>query len=179
MKCNEPHPSTSIKYARVHERSINQQRFTRGATCTFISLPLALSLSFWSLEMASGRKRPRSGLDTDSATSTNKHKVGYSISWKEDFPWHIPVYDRAGSTVTGLLCFLCKQHNTKQRNSVGTQTHKPCNLLRRYIIQCHKDSKMNKEAEELALAAAHASDSVPYLKQFKSILQNLFLLLSK
>ena len=117
-----------------------------------LSRSLSLSLSLWSLEMASGRKRLRSGLDTDSATSTNKHKVGYSISWKEDFPWHIPVYDRAGSTVTGLLCSLCKQHNTKQRNSVGTWTDKPCNLLRRDIIQRHKDSKMHKEAEELEAA---------------------------
>ena len=54
--------------------------------------------------------------------------------------------------VVGLLCSLCKQHQTKQRNSVGTWTEKPCNLLRRDILQCHKDSNMHKEAAELEAA---------------------------
>ena len=100
-----------------------------------------------SLSMA-GRKRPRSSSDS-STDSTNKHKVGYSASWKDDFPWHVPVHDSTGSTVTGLLCSLCKQHNMKQRNGVGTWTEKPCSLLRRDLIQRPKDSKMHKEAEQL------------------------------
>ena len=56
---------------------------------------------------------------SDSLTVTNKHKVGYSASWTTDFPWHVPVYDTSSteSTVVGLLCSLCKQHNTKQRNT--------------------------------------------------------------
>ena len=75
------------------------------ATCTFLSLSSILKMA--------GRKMPRSSSDS-STDLTNKHKVGYSASWKEDFPWHVPVYDSAGSMVTGLLCSLCKQHNTKQ-----------------------------------------------------------------
>ena len=97
-----------------------------------------------------GRKRPHSS--SASLTAANKHKVGYNVSWKDDFLWHIPVYDGTGSTVTGLLCSLCKRHHTKQRNSVGTWMEKPCGLMRRDIIQHHKDSKMHKEAEELEAA---------------------------
>ena len=97
-----------------------------------------------------GRKRPCSS--SDSARAVKKHKVGYSASWKEEFPWHVPVYDSAGSTVAGLLCSLCKQHNMKQRNNVGTWTDKPCSLLRRDVILRYKDSKMYKEAEELEAA---------------------------
>ena len=103
-----------------------------------------------SMKKMAGRKRPRSS--SDSVTATNKHKVGYCASWKEEFPWHVPVYDSAGSTVTGLLCSLCKQRNTKQQNNVGIWTDKPCSLLRRDMIQRHKDSKMHKEAEELKAA---------------------------
>ena len=115
-------------------------------------LPRVLSGSLTSLSEGlsfsmAGKRRPR--WSSACSTATSKHMVGYNASWKEDFPWHIPVYDAAGSTVTGLLCSLCKQHQTKQRNSAGTWTKKPCGLLRRDIIQRHKDSKMHKEAEEL------------------------------
>ena len=115
-------------------------------------LPRVLSGSLTSLSEGlsfsmAGKRLPR--LSSACSTATSKHKIGYNASWREDFPWHIPVYDAAGSTVTGLLCFLCKQHQTKQRNSAGTWTEKTCGLLRRDIIQRHKDSKMHKEAEEL------------------------------
>ena len=56
MKCNEPHLLTSIKYAHVHEQSINQQGFTRAAMCTFISLPLALSWASKGLQCQFGQR---------------------------------------------------------------------------------------------------------------------------
>ena len=47
------------------------------ATCTFLSLS--------SISKMAGRKMPHSS--SDSLTdSTNKYKVDYSASWKEDFP---------------------------------------------------------------------------------------------
>ena len=48
-------------------------------------------------------------------------------------------------------------------------------------LQGHNPSMITVHCvnHKLALAAAQASDSVPYLMQFKSILQTLFLLLSK
>ena len=60
-------------------------------------------------EMA-GRKKLRSSSD-DSLTKS-KHKMGYSASWKMDFPWHTPVYtyDTENSTsAVSLLCSLCQQ----------------------------------------------------------------------
>ena len=97
-----------------------------------------------------GRKRPSSA-----RCDSSKHKEGYSASWKKDFPWHIPVYtsgsadsETSPGNVVGLLCSLCKHHQTKQRNNVGTWTEKPCTLLRRDILQRHKVSDMHKLAEE-------------------------------
>ena len=98
------------------------------------------------------RKRLRSA--SPSTTPRSKHRVGYRNSWQTEFPWHVPVYDTDNSEtddghVVGLLCSLCKKHHTKQRNSVGTWTDKPCSLLRKDVLKRHKLSNMHKEAEEL------------------------------
>ena len=80
-----------------------------------------------------------------------KHKLGYSASWKDEFPWHFPVYAQEGdaeSGVSGLMCTICQRHGAKQRNSAGTWTDKPCTYLRRDMLQRHKVSRMHKEAEE-------------------------------
>ena len=55
----------------------------------------------------------------------SKHKLGYNVTWKDEFPWHFPVYVEEGnaeSGVSGLLCSICQRHGTKQRNSAGTWT---------------------------------------------------------
>ncbi len=77
------------------------------------------------------------------------HRVGYDSSWEREFPWHQPVFDTSNTTVEGLLCNICKQHRTGQRNKAGTWSTKPCTLLRRDILQRHKRSLMHKEAEEM------------------------------
>ena len=96
-----------------------------------------------------GRKRQ---VCLSATVPASKHRVGYNASWT-DFPWHLPVYDvdaaEGSENVIGVLCSLCKQHKTKQRNNAGTWTEKPCCLLRRDILQRHKDSKMHQEAEML------------------------------
>ena len=115
---------------------------------------LGLVSSCSHLVMASSRKRARSS----GAISVNKHRVGYNPSWSDDYPWHLPVYDvdsegsESPGTVVGLLCSLCKRHQMKQRNNVGTWTEKPCSLLRRDVLQRHKESKMHQEAEEIEAA---------------------------
>lgn len=81
-----------------------------------------------------------------------KHKNEYDVHWKDQFPWHIPVYSEEGnseSSVVGLLCSICKHHGTKQRNHVGTWTDNPCTCLRKDLLQRHKASKMHKDAEIL------------------------------
>ena len=79
-------------------------------------------VSDWTTASLSHRKRmhylARCGPQVAAAT---KHKVGYNTSWNEDFLWHIPIYDSAGSTVTGLVCSSCKQHHTKQRGNVDRE----------------------------------------------------------
>ena len=76
--------------------------------------PRCAVLSFWDMSLhnvlctatytaltskMASRKRQRSS--SDSSTVTNKQKVGYSVPWTTDFPWHVPVYDTdsAESTV--------------------------------------------------------------------------------
>ena len=44
---------------------------------------------------------------------TKKHHMGHNVVWEKDFPWHVPVYNTAGTTVVGLLCLICKRHNTR------------------------------------------------------------------
>ena len=68
----------------------------------------------------------------------SKHKLGYNITWKDEFPWHFPVYVEEGnaeSGVSGLLCSIRQRHGTKQRNSAGTWTEKPCICLRKDLLQ--------------------------------------------
>ena len=93
------------------------------------------------------RKRDRSSLETSAA----KCKVGYCATWKQDFTWHEPVNAAAG-TVVAVLCSLCKRHHRRQRNKVGTWSEKPCTLLRKDILQRHKESSTHREAELLETA---------------------------
>ena len=58
------------------------------------------------------------------------------------------MYGSDETTVIGILCALCKQHNVQQRNKSGTWTEKPCTLLRKDLLQRHKTSSMHKEAEQ-------------------------------
>ena len=46
---------------------------------------------------------------------TKNHHIGHNVRvvWEKDFPWHVPVYNTAGTTVVGLLCLICKRHNTR------------------------------------------------------------------
>jgi len=84
---------------------------------TVVRVNWNVSLTTWHcFEMAGivGRKRLRSS--SDGFTTRGKHKIGYSTSWKTDFPWHTPVYDSSESTIIGLLCSVCKRHGTKPRN---------------------------------------------------------------
>ena len=94
-------------------------------------------------------KRTRPG-SSDQPAKKSKHRVEYDVRWKEEFPWHVPVYREDGnseSDVTGLLCSICKRHGTKQRNNAGTWTDKPCACLRKDMLQRHKASKMHLDAE--------------------------------
>ena len=114
-----------------------------------------------------GRKRPRSS--SDSMTSTNKHKVGGLLRLCGRKIFHGMFLSMIVQEVLSPVCFapcvssttLCKQHHMKQRNGIETASKRHRNmdgetlyvhvytLLRRAIIQRHKDSKMHKEAEEL------------------------------
>ena len=52
-----------------------------------------------------------------------KHRIGYNPSWKIIFPWHVAVKEKSDSgsssagplLVTGLLCWLCRRHQIRQR----------------------------------------------------------------
>ena len=48
----------------------------------------------------------------------------------------------------GLLCSLCKKHETDQRNHAGTWTTKPCTYIRCDAIERHSNSAMHREAVE-------------------------------
>ena len=101
MKCNEPHPLTSIKYARVRERSINQQGFTRAATCTFISLPLALSLSGRSRWLAAEK-------DHDQAWTLIAQHLGTNTRWATVFHGRKIFLGISLSTIVrGVLSLAC------------------------------------------------------------------------
>ena len=45
---------------------------------------------------------------------TKNHHIGHNVVWEKDFPWHVPVYNTAGTTVVGLLCLICKRHNMRK-----------------------------------------------------------------
>ena len=47
----------------------------------------------------------------------DRDSVGYQRSW-EDFPWLMAV--ESDSKVTGMLCNLCKRHNTKNKYDQST-----------------------------------------------------------
>ena len=125
------------------ERSINQQGFTRAATCTFISLPLALS----------GRSRWLvAEKDHDQAWTLIAQHQRTNTRWATVFRGRkIFLGISLSMIMRGVLSLACCASSTIQ-SSIGTWTDKRCNLLRRDIIQCHKDSKMHKEAEELEAA---------------------------
>jgi len=43
----------------------------------------------------------------------SKHKLGYNITWMDEFPWHFPVYVENGnaeSDVSGLLYLSVPWH---------------------------------------------------------------------
>ena len=74
----------------------------------------------------------------DLATKKSDHKLEYDVCWKEEFPWHPPVYREEGiseSSVTGLLCSVCQCCGTKRHNHSGTWTDKVCTCLRRDMLQ--------------------------------------------
>ena len=96
------------------------------------------------------RCRPTAG-ESDGPKTKSKHKIGYNSAWRAKFPWHILMYaekDNPRSAVTGLVCGLCRRHNTKPQNGSGTWTDIPCTSLRMDVLQRHKQSKIHCEAEE-------------------------------
>ena len=95
-------------------------------------------------------KRTRCDSTCDQPAKKAKHKIEYDKRWKEEFPWHVPVYNEEGnseSCVVGLLCSICQRHSTKQRNRAGTWTDKPCTYLRKDMLHHHKASNMHQDAE--------------------------------
>ena len=100
--------------------------------------------------MMAGRKRPSSA--STSAVTVSKHTMvpgqrtilGICLSMML-MAW------RVQSSVC-CACSLCKQHNTKQQNNAGMWTEKPCALLRRDMLQHHKESMMYQEAEMIEAA---------------------------
>ena len=94
-----------------------------------------------------GRKRPRSS--SACSTATSKHKVGYNDSWKEDFPFPSMTPRGVLSQVCSVLCVSSTKRNSGTAREHGQRSLADSGLLRRDIIQRHKDSKMHKEAEEL------------------------------
>ena len=86
----------------------------------------------------------------DQPAKKAKHKIEHDKRWKEEFLWHVPVYNEEGnseSCVVGLLCSICQRHGTKQRNRAGTWTDKPYTYLRKDMLHRHKASKMHQDAE--------------------------------
>ena len=82
-------------------------------------------------------KRTRCDSTCDQPAKKAKHKIEYDKHWREEFPWHVPVYIEEGnseSCVVGLLCSICQRHGTKQRNRAGIWTDKPCTYLRKDIL---------------------------------------------
>ena len=52
-------------------------------------------------------------------------------------------------SVVGLVCTICQRHRSRQRNSAGTWTDKPCTHLRKDMLQRHQGSDMHRRAEEM------------------------------
>jgi hypothetical protein len=74
-------------------------------------------------------KRRTSSQTGTGSQKAKKHKIEYDVRWKEEFPWHVPVYSEDGNSesgVIGLLCSTSRLHGVKQRNRMGTWTDKPC-----------------------------------------------------
>ena len=114
--------------------------------------PLVLPHGVWETEKTKMKRTRSSGGSSETGTKKSKHKIEYDAHWKEEFPWHVPVYAEEGnaeSCVLGLLCSLCQRHGTKQRSRTGTWTNKPCTYLRKDVLQRHKTSQMHKDAEVL------------------------------
>ena len=79
---------------------------------------------------------------------TSKHVVGYSVCWKDEFPWLEPLYSEG--VVTGMLCSLCKRYSTKnKRNKTTVWSETPCMSLHKDSVRRHSKSEQHKGAIEL------------------------------
>ena len=142
LKCNEPHPLTPNMRACVNDRLMNRDLLVLPR----VRLSLSLSLSGSSRWLVAEK-------DHDQAWTLIAQHRRTNTRWATVFRGRFSFFlgislSTIVRVVLSLACYVFCVSSTI-RNSVGTWMNKPCNLLRRDIIQCHKDSKMHKEAEEL------------------------------
>lgn len=81
-------------------------------------------------------KRTSNG-SSDQPAKKSKHGEEYDVRWKEEFPWHVPVYSKEGNTesdMTGLLCSVCQSQNNVTMRALG-QTTKIATYLRKDMLQ--------------------------------------------
>lgn len=113
----------------------------------------------------------------DQPAKKAKHKIEYDKRWKEEFPWHVPVYNEEGnskSCVVGLLCSICQRHGTKQHNRAGTWTDKPCTYLRKDMLHRHKASKMHQDAEVCEADRLASQSDSGIVQAFSALLMKEF-----
>lgn len=92
-------------------------------------------------------------LTTGSTPADSKHAIGYNCEWETEFPWLQPVRDIDSGVVTGMLCRLCKKHETKSKyNQSVVWSATPCVCLRRDSLRRHSSSQQHKTATELELS---------------------------
>jgi hypothetical protein len=90
-----------------------------------------LGSSSASYDLPPGEKRPR--------IDSSKHLVGYRRSWENDFPWLVAV--ESDGSVTGMMCNLCKRHNTRNKYNQSTVwSSTPCTYFRKDSLGRHEKS---------------------------------------
>ena len=107
----------------------------------------------------------------DSGTSSDnaaKYAIGYNSEWERDYSW-LQVVRNAEGTVTGMLCTLCKRHNTKNKyNQKAIWNETPCVCLRRDSLRRHSLSQQHKDAVDLEKHKKETQRSGGIRQAFKS-----------
>ena len=80
-----------------------------------------------------------------------KHVVGYKKAWETEFSWLVPVYTE--ETVSGMLCFVCKRHSTKNKyNKSSVWSTTPCALLRKDSVRRHSKSIQHRDVIQMEIS---------------------------
>ena len=93
-----------------------------------------------------------------SSSGSAGHKCGYDKTWERQYPWLLSVSGGAG-----MLCSLCRRHNTcNKRNGSTVWSKKLCTTLRKDAVRRHSKSAMHAEAvtQEDARIASQASGGI-------------------